>query len=135
MGKMKELAMFMDELENAGKALVAAAEYFRSVYSFDEQAKAEAPVLKTGYEPPETEPVPVEEEDVPEKEAPQSEEPKKTMTKEEVRSILAAIAAKDGGKYKLQVKALVQKYGNGGSLTDVPEESYADLVDEVGDIV
>ena len=29
------------------------------------------------------------------------------------------------------MKAIVKKYGNGGSLTDVPEESYPDLVKEV----
>lgn len=130
MGKMKELAIAIEEMANAGKALIAASEALKAVYSSDEEA-VEAPVIKTTFDVPEPEPVPVEEEEAPEEVAPQPEEQVKAMTKEEVRGILAAIAAKDGGKYKLQVKALVQKYGNGGALTDVPETSYPDLVAEV----
>ena len=36
-----------------------------------------------------------------------------------------------GGQFKAQVKAIVKKYADGGSLTNVPAESYSDLVKEV----
>ena len=51
--------------------------------------------------------------------------------KECVRALLAAKANEAGGQFKTQVKAIVKKYGNGGSLTDVPAESYPALVEEV----
>ena len=55
----------------------------------------------------------------------------RSYSKEEVRALLAAKAKEAGGQFKAQVKALVKKYGNGGSLTDVPAESYPALVSEV----
>lgn len=61
--------------------------------------------------------------------APQPE-PAKEYSKEDVRRILAAKANEAEGIYKSQVKALVQKYGNGGSLTDVKPEDYAALAQE-----
>ena len=61
--------------------------------------------------------------------APQPE-PAKEYSKEDVRKILAAKANEAEGIYKAQVKALVQKYGNGGSLTDVKPEDYAALAQE-----
>lgn len=57
-------------------------------------------------------------------------EPAKEYSKEDVRRILAAKANEAEGIYKAQVKALVQKYGNGGSLTDVKPEDYAALAQE-----
>ena len=50
-----------------------------------------------------------------------------------IQALNAEIAkAKEvGGQFKAQVKAIVKKYGNGGSLTDVPAESYPALVSEV----
>ena len=35
------------------------------------------------------------------------------------------------GRFKADVKAIVQKYGNGGSLTNVDSKDYAALVTEV----
>ena len=61
--------------------------------------------------------------------APQPE-PAKEYSKEDVRKILAAKANEAEGIYKSQVKALVQKYGNGGSLTNVKPEDYAALAAE-----
>ena len=54
-----------------------------------------------------------------------------TYSKEDVRALLAKKANEAGGQYKTQVKAIVKKYGNGGSLTDVPADSYPALVKEV----
>lgn len=143
MGKMNELSLSLNEaLDNMIRAGEAMAESARAMKKYFALAEAEAdveqvkevyaPEVKTGFEP--TEPASAEEEDPVEKETePDYEE--KALSKEEVRGILAAIAAKDGGKHKIEVKALVQKYGNGGSLTDVPAESYADLVAEVEALV
>ena len=55
----------------------------------------------------------------------------KSYSKEEIRALLAAKAGEVEGAYKAQVKALVKKYGNGGSLTDVKPEDYASLASEV----
>ena len=59
----------------------------------------------------------------------EKEEP--SYSKEDVRALLAAKANEAGGQFKAQVKAIVKKYGNGGSLTDVPADSYPALVKEV----
>lgn len=143
MGKMNELSLTLTEaLDSMIRAGEAMAESARAVKKYFSLADAEtdveqvkevyAPQIETGFEP--TEPTPVEEEEpVVKEQEPDYEE--KALSKEEVRGILAAIAGKDGGKHKIQVKTLVQKYGNGGSLTDVPEESYAALVAEVEALV
>ena len=55
----------------------------------------------------------------------------KKYTKEDVRAVLAAKSSADGGKYRNEVKALVKKYADGGSLTDVREEDYSLLLKEV----
>ena len=67
----------------------------------------------------------------PKKEAKAPEPEVRSYSKEEVRALLAAKAKEAGGQFKAQVKAIVKKYGNGGSLTDVPAESYPALVSEV----
>ena len=77
-------------------------------------------------EPPETE--------VTEAEVPFSEdapEAKQAVTKEEVRALLAAKAAEDGGRHKTAVKALVGKYANGGTLGKVPKEKYPELLKDL----
>ena len=55
-------------------------------------------------------------------------------TKEQVRAALSEKSNADNGKYRNQVKALVKKYANGGSLTDVKEEDYCLLIAELEDI-
>ena len=55
----------------------------------------------------------------------------KQYSKEEVRGILAKKANEAEGRFKADVKAIVQKYGNGGSLTNVDPKDYAALVKEV----
>jgi hypothetical protein len=65
------------------------------------------------------------------KEAKAPEPAVKTYSKEDVRALLAAKANESGGQFKAQVKAIVKKYADGGSLTDVPAESYPALVKEV----
>ena len=56
------------------------------------------------------------------------EEPAYTL--EAVREILSRKSNIDGGQHRAEVKALVKKYGNGGTLKDVPAEQYAALIAE-----
>ena len=55
----------------------------------------------------------------------------KKYSKEDVRAVLAAKSNADNGKYRNEVKALVKKYANGGSLTNVSEDDYSSLLAEV----
>lgn len=77
----------------------------------------------------------VDEKPVAEVPAPKTEETpakeEKTYSKEEVRALLSQKAKADSAKYKVEVKALVAKYSSDGTLTNVPVESYADLMAEL----
>jgi len=55
----------------------------------------------------------------------------KTYTKEEVRAMLSQKAKVDGCKYKAEVKAIVAKYSEDGTLTKVPEDKYSELMAEL----
>ncbi|MEE1249135.1 MAG: hypothetical protein UHU19_07920 [Lachnospiraceae bacterium] len=55
----------------------------------------------------------------------------KTYTKEEVRATLSEKAKIDGCKYKAEVKAIVAKYSEDGTLTKVPEDKYSELMAEL----
>lgn len=55
----------------------------------------------------------------------------KTYTKEEVRAMLSQKAKVDGCKYKSEVKAIVTKYSEDGTLTKVPEDKYLELMTEL----
>ena len=111
MGKVSELAGLLEELIVSGKALydcaqnlIQIAQSIRNLFSSD-TIEMEEPM----------------------EELPQA----RTFTKEEVRSILAGLAQNG---YREESKALVRKYADGGSLADVPPESYADLLREAEEI-
>lgn len=106
MSKMSELSQVLDELISCGEKMIEVANAIKECFSADAPA---------------TEPV---NEDKPDKEVP-------TYSKEDVRALLVRKANESGGQFKAQVKAIVKKYGNGGSLTDVPADSYPALVKEV----
>ena len=121
MSKMSELSMMLDDLIACGTKLAETARALKEFYSSDEQEQP-APDKKTsGKKTSKKQEAPAQ--------APQPE-PAKEYSKEDVRKILAAKANEAEGIYKAQVKALVQKYGNGGSLTDVKPEDYATLAQE-----
>lgn len=113
MSKMSELSQVLDDLVTCGEKMIQTANALRECFTSDD-APAENPA---------------------EKETPATKESKvpvaKTYSKEDVRALLASKANEAGGQYKGQVKAIVKKYGNGGSLTDIPTESYPALVKEV----
>ena len=112
--KMNELSMLLDDLISCGQKLTETAQALKEYYS---STNEDAP---TKEEPKAAEPKPVET-------AP-AEAEVKAYTKEDVRALLSQKAKLDGSKYKSEVKALVAKYSSDGTLTKVPEESYADLV-------
>ena len=113
MSKIKEFAGLLEELIDTGKTMISCAQ---NLIRIAESAK-ELFSSKTIEV--------VEEETAPEL------PPVQTYTKEEVRSILAGLAQNG---FREESKALVRKYSNGGSLTDVPPESYVDLVYEAEEI-
>ena len=108
MSKMSELSQVLDDLISCGEQLIQTANTIKEC--FTETAEST---------------------EGPKKEATVREPEVRSYSKEEVRALLAAKAKEAGGQFKTQVKSLVKKYGNGGSLTDVPAESYPALVSEV----
>ena len=113
MSKMSELSQVLDDLISCGEKMIQTANAIKECFS--EESPAAEPEKKAKAAKKEKAPEPAE----------------KTYSKEDVRAILAAKANEAGGQFKAQVKAIVKKYGNGGSLTDVPAESYPALVSEV----
>ncbi len=115
MSKMSELSAMIDSLIKCGETL---AETGRALKEFYTESTEETPVK-------------------PEKKAKKQESStseataEKPYSKEEVRGILAKKANEADGRFKADVKTIVQKYGNGGSLTDVDPKDYAALVTEV----
>ena len=114
MSKMSELATALDEMTEVGRTLIAcgenllkAAAHVQDCFTEETPATAEEPA-------PVTEPV--------------AEMPTpKAYTKEEVRAILADLSQKG---FRNEAKALVRKYSDGGTLTDIDPAKYPDLVAE-----
>ena len=120
MSKMSELSMLLDNLIDCGEKLTETAKALKAFYSSDDEPSAV----------PAKSPQPAEEPAEPEAKQPEPE-PEKTYSKEEIRAMLAAKANEADGIYKADVRNLVRKYGNGGSLTDVDPKDYAALAAEV----
>lgn len=116
MSKMNELSMMIENLITCGETLAETGRALKDFYSrADEATPVEKPKGKKAPAAEKKEELPAD---------PQ-------YSKEDVRGILAKKANEAEGRFKTEVKALVRKYGNGGSLTDVPAESYPALVKEV----
>ena len=120
MSKMNELSMLLDNLIECGETLTETARALKAFYSSDNEHSA-APAKPLP---------PTEELAAPEAKQPESK-PEKTYSKEEIRTMLAAKANEADGIYKVDVRNLVRKYGNGGSLTDVDPRNYAALAAEM----
>ena len=106
MSKTDNLIELLDELADCGKKLLKT-----------------ATALKEHLGEPASTDTEVEAATTPEAEA--------TFTKEQIRERLAQAAAMCDNKYKAQVKELVRKYADGGSLKDIPESRYSELVAEL----
>ena len=112
---LRDLVKILDDLTTCGEMAIQTASAIMECFSEDE-APAAIPEKKSKSA---------------KKEAKAPEPALKTYSKEDVRALLAAKANESGGQFKAQVKALVKKYANGGSLTDIPEDQYPALVEEV----
>ena len=114
MSKMSELSAMIDNLITCGVTLAETGRALKEFYSGTDEApvKAEKKAKKADA-------------------APKEEPATPQYSKEEVRGILAKKANEADGRFKADVKAIVQKYGNGGSLTNVDPKDYAALVTEV----
>ena len=116
MSRMSELAASLDELTEVGHRLVACGE---------DLIRAAARV-KDCFSAEETQQEPVKPEATTDKKEPEAEKTKQP-SKEEVRARLADMSQ---AGFRAEAKALVKKYGNGGSFSDIDPASYADLMEE-----
>lgn len=119
MSKMSELSAMIDNLISCGETLAETGRALKEFYSGTEEAATVKPEKKTKKQDP----------------APSETPAEKQYSKEEVRGILAKKANEAEGRFKADVKAIVQKYGNGGSLTNVDPKDYAALVTEVEGLI
>ena len=114
MSKMSDLIQTLDDLTACGETLIRTATAIREMFKGEPQlTSARDPDLPWDEKP--------EEEGAPEASA------KATYTKEEVRAMLAELAQSG---HREEAKALVKKYANGGSLTDIDPASYPELAEE-----
>ena len=114
MSKMSELSAMIDNLISCAETLAETGRALKEFYSGSDEEPAK-PEKKAKKADP----------------SPKEETATKQYSKEDVRGILAKKANEADGRFKADVKAIVQKYGNGGSLTDVDAKDYAALVAEV----
>ena len=105
MSKMSELSQILDDLISCGEKMIQTANAIKECFCESSDSEPEKEKASAPAEP--------------------------AYSKEDVRAILSAKANEAGGQYKAQVKAIVKKYADGGSLTKVPAESYPALVKEV----
>ena len=105
MSKMSELSQVLDDLISCGEKMIQTANAIKECFSTEAEPEPEKAEKPAPAEP--------------------------AYSKEDVRAILAAKANEVGGQFKAQVKAIVKKYADGGSLTNVPADSYPALVKEV----
>lgn len=127
MGKSKELVTIIDEFTECGNGIVKAALEIAEFGKRLVKATADLKVLLSSDEetPKKIETVSVEE--LPK----ESAKPDNALSKEDVRQILADKSSANNGALKVEVRNLVKKYANGGSLGDVNPSDYAALIDEV----
>lgn len=120
MSKMSELSVLLDEIINTGNSLLKVLTAVRELV-----ASLEDKDLKVI--------------DVPEQKAIKAPKPaakakakkeKPAYTLEAVREVLSRKSNIDGEQHRAEVKALVKKHGNGGTLKDVPTDQYAALIAE-----
>ena len=122
MSKMGDLSAMIESLIDCGQTLTKTGEALMKFYSGEKDE--ELPSISPDKADVDAQPTA----DLTEKE--KSEKPR-IYSKEVIRGILAAKASEENGRYKSDVKAIVKKYGNGGTLTDIPAEAYPDLVKEL----
>lgn len=134
MSKMNALAMALGDLITAGnhmqmcaQKLQSASDWLRSLCEAEETEEPKTPkkkaTAKKATEPEETTPEPE-----PQATDPTPEQPAPEYTKEQIRGMLSDLA---GNGHREEAKALVSKYANGGSFSDIDPARYPELAQEV----
>lgn len=108
MSKMSNLSAAIDELIETGQKLIDVGNDLKEYFSNTTETVSTQDVTP----------------------AAPKEEPEASISFEDVRKILSAKSSAEDGKYKAEVKALVAKYSETGTLKGVPETSYAALIAE-----
>jgi len=116
MGKMNELSLLLDEMIEAGNKMVEAAEAIKEYFSAAPTEPEHKKPVKSKEPEPTPEPKP---------------EAKPQRSKSDIRALLVEKSNEAEGKYKPQVKALVKKYADGGTFSDIKPESYEALAAEL----
>lgn len=111
MSKMNELATMLDDLTEVGQRLVACGE------ELIKSAIRVKDCFTAGEDEPQS----------PETVSVQETAAAKTYTKEEIRAMLADLSQSG---FRDEAKALVKKYADGGSLTDIDPARYPELAEE-----
>ncbi len=111
MSKMSNLSTAIDELIETGQKLIDVGNGLKEYFSNTNDTVSTPVTQEPAQETP-------------------KEEPEATISFEDVRKILSAKSSAEDGKYKAEVKALVAKYSENGTLKGVPESSYAALIAE-----
>lgn len=138
MEKMSELSAELSELKTYGEKIITVTDTLTELFA-DLRRGGEIIVsiaesltaLFSSGTPEQAEALPAKPAKKPAKAGPPAETPAKSYTKEDVRALLSRTANEDGCKHKAEVRDIVKKYGNGGSLTDIDEKDYPALVAEV----
>ena len=138
MGKMSELSAELSELKTYGEKIITVTDTLTELFA-DLRRGGEIIVsiaesltaLFSSGTPEQTEALPPKPAKKTAKAELPAETPAKSYTKEDVRALLSRTANEDGCKHKAEVRDIVKKYGNGGSLTDIDEKDYPALVAEV----
>ena len=115
MSKMSELSAMIDNLISCGEILAETGRALKKFYSGTEEATPAKPEKKTKKQEP----------------APAEAPAEKQYSKEEVSGILAKKANEAEGRLKADVKAIVQKYGSAGRLTNVDPKDNPTLLREL----
>lgn len=108
MSQMKKIASLLDEIERNNRHIIEITE--RNTMIKSEIQALLSPTEKEGKKP--------------------KPAPKPTFTKEEVRAVLAKLAANG---HKVEVKQLLQAYG-ASSLSTLDEKHYGAVIEEAGGI-
>lgn len=129
MSKMNDLTTLLAELTQTGQQLMEAGRSLMLTASRMQDCLPAGDTSEPDPKPRGRKPKAPPEEPAPEETpAPESEAPAPEYTKEEIRGMLSALA---GNGHRDEAKALVAKYANGGSFSDIDPARYPELAEEV----
>ena len=134
MSKMNELAAVLDDLactatqlRTCAEDLLTVTDRIRGLYEAEDAGEAKPPKKRpASRKNPEPEKAGTEPE--PPAAEPQPEQPEPEYTKEQIRGMLSDLA---GNGHREEAKALVGRYANGGSFSDIDPARYPELAEEV----